>query len=480
MIEDIINILRINVNNDFSYAKYYRNHGDLLSKLEKSPTEKEKLPFRIKLSELEKTKPKIPEKIRNRIKNELEDVKEDFIYLFLQPDSYFLLWLFNEIEINDKSILSAISSVINKLSSVTRGGINIYKRNGWMIHVLYGYQLINYNIPRGYLPDTISWQNNLNVTFVKLMEFYNNLSPDYKIVLNICYFLHDIGVIDGVQDHSKNGPKYVPIILKDLNINREQLKRYGICIDYLDLEEILKILIENHTLINLVSGEYSDEAIIEKMILIKYSLSKNTTLCNFYHNELSIMLFIIGVADFIAVDDCLFNLEEFKKILQSYEFIQAIIGEIKLERPVTSIALSRVRVMVKQQYFNCIDSSINNNAIAFNLNRDTFMEIIYNIRRIEYCIAILKPMNDPGISIKILFILCKIIKYKFGVDKAKSTKIIFDSSLDIALFKKIVEKITPECLDKQIENKQDTLTFGELIIRSNNNLNDNIIVIRIL
>jgi hypothetical protein len=462
LIEDIINNLRKNTNSKFSYAKYYRKRGDLLLKLESLISEDETRSFSSALRELEKNKPKFPEDLKNKIASNLQDVKENFFYVFLQPDSHYILWSFNEIEISDKSLLSNISQEINKLSAITRGGINIYKKNGWMIHVLYGYQLINYNIPRGCLPDTINWPNNINTIFSKLKNYYDKLTPLDKIILNIGYFLHDIGVIDGVQNHSNNGPNHVPIVLKELNINGEQLKKYGIDLDYLDFEEILKILVENHTLINRVSGEYSDKAIINELIKIKSRLSRNETLAKFYQNDFPITILIIGIADFIAVDDRLLNLGEFKKIMQSYEYIQAIISGKRPERSVTDVALSRVRVMVKEKYSDDIDYYINYYSKTFDIKKDLFINIIYNINRIEYGIATLKPMNNPGIAVKILFIISKIIRYKLGVDQAESTNVIFDSSLDIDFLKNIVEKITPESLDRCIEDESEAIYLDNL------------------
>jgi hypothetical protein len=480
LIEDILNDLRHNTKNEFSYARYYRNRGDILIKLENAISETEAKSFFRDLKELEKNEPKIPENLIDEIKNHLPDIKINFISIFLQSDSYYLLWLFNAIKIDNKSLLSKISQEIYKLSAVTRGGINIYKRNGWMIHVLYGYQLINYNMARGCPPDTIDWPKNTDIMFKELKYYYNKLTSVGKIIINIGYFLHDIGVIDSVQNHSKNGPNHVPIILKELNIKPELLKKYDIHLDYFDLEDILKILVEYHTLINRVGGEYSDKAIADEMIKIKFRLSRSENLLKFFQEDFLIMIMIIGIADLIAVDDYLINFEEYKKILLSFEFIQSIINGKKLERPIFGVALSRIKMMVKEKYFDDINPHINCYSKVFDFKKDIFIEIIYNIYKIEYGVAALKPMDDPRIAIKILFIISKIIKYKFGVEQAKSTHIIFDSSIDVEKLKNIFEKITPEWVDMLIKNDAKTIYLDKLEIMLASNSDYNLLIIKTL
>lgn len=72
--------------------------------------------------------------------------------VFFEPDSSMILWFLQCTRKGKKSLLASINSYIAQIAMITRGGINTYKRNGWDVHVLYVYQLVNYNFSQDVIP----------------------------------------------------------------------------------------------------------------------------------------------------------------------------------------------------------------------------------------------------------------------------------------------------------------------------------------
>ena len=112
------------------------------------------------------------EEYENYIQPKMSDI------LFNENSAQYL-WLFRCTKSNKGNLLSDMFSYIGESSEIKRGGLNIYKRLGWDIHVLYVYQLINRNLAQNIKTEF----ENTNKIIEKYNTMYNDLSVDAKFIL---------------------------------------------------------------------------------------------------------------------------------------------------------------------------------------------------------------------------------------------------------------------------------------------------------
>ena len=99
-----------------------------------------------------------PAGLNNTIRENTEYLKNHFLQLLMSPASAEILWsLYCLPSQETQSTLGQLSPSLEALARVVRGGPNIYKMNGWLVHVLIGYSMVTSFIPKGELPQTIEW-----------------------------------------------------------------------------------------------------------------------------------------------------------------------------------------------------------------------------------------------------------------------------------------------------------------------------------
>lgn len=183
----------------YEYDKFYKESGNKLKNI-------------IDEKELTNQRKKEREYLQNslhldRVKINLEELKTNFIEILKEENSHQLLWLLNSKYLDDtysRNYLDEISPIIFKSNQVVKGGINVYKINGWMTHALYVYQIVNYNIAKNIVPVNFDENSkNYMVDIIKeLHEIYCTLNKTLKFILKLVCFVHDIGVVESEKDHA--------------------------------------------------------------------------------------------------------------------------------------------------------------------------------------------------------------------------------------------------------------------------------------
>jgi len=369
----------------------------------------------------------------NYNREEIEDMRCAFPQIFFEDRSHQILWYLNAVNEGNKSVLDNFSRFFGETNKVIRGGINTYKLNGWMVHVLYVYQLISYNIALRLLPN--SYNNStpeLQTSFLSMHDKYNLLSNEMKYVLKVLALIHDIGVVDGVQHHDRDGEKYVRQVLSELNITADTLSEFQIDISYDYFLEILMTLVANHTLINKVSAEESDLSIKDKCKEIFNRLTINSSKCII--DDLATTFFIIGMADLIAVDDSLFTVRKYKVAARSAEYLNSIFTNKPIVRMKNKVAVLRLSEMVHEDTY--VKLSADSSAIlnSFAKTEDWFWGSLYDVYRMEYATAFLKPLKDLEKAIRVLYMIFDFISKSYGEDRIKNSIISFDSALNFNKF----------------------------------------------
>ncbi len=335
---------------------------------------------------------------------DLAELQKSPFSLFEDKESHYLLWLCYCIKYEGKSLLSWINDYINSISNVIRGGINTYKRNGWPVHVLYVYQLVNYNFAYNVLPVAFNWDFDVKSIMSSFSNEYRKLSNAAKFILKIACFIHDIGVKIAVNDHELLGVPLVEENYSILKVTSKDLEINDIPFSEKELIYILQIIVGNHQLINQVAAEVSDYIIYEKICEIK-NKSNSDNINNFINVEFSSVMYLLGAADMMAVDDSLLSEIKFDEISEAKEYIQAIISGNDYIRDYKKYGIKRLKCFVNDNLKNVPNKIINDIIRKNGCNDDELLKFMYEVQGISYGIAAIKPLNDLELSIKFIVIL---------------------------------------------------------------------------
>ncbi len=339
---------------------------------------------------------------------DLAKLQESPFSIFEDKESHYLLWLCYCIVYKKKSLLSWINDYINNISNVIRGGINSYKRNGWPAHVLYVYQLVNYNFAYNVLPVAFEWNFDAKSIITSFCNEYSNLSNTAKFILKIACFIHDIGVQIAVNDHELLGVPLVEESLMMLKITNNDLLKNDVQFSTNELIYMLKVIVGNHQLINQVAAEVSDYIIYEKICEIKNkSISEKTR--EFIITEFSSVMYLLGAADMMAVDDSLLSEIKFDEMSEAKKYLQKIIVNDDYVRDYKKYGIKRLKCFVNDELkdisYDVIEKFINEN----ECKDDKLLKFMYEVQGISYGVAAIKPLNDLPLAIKFISALYRMV-----------------------------------------------------------------------
>lgn len=360
--------------------------------------------------------------------DDITDVGNLMSSILFDSDSSNLLWFCQCVHIKNKSILALINSYIDQISKIKRGGINTYKRNGWEVHVLYVYQLINYNFSKNIVPIAYHWEFDVCPIFEYFHTLYNSLSNSAKFILNIGSFIHDIGVTIAINDHETKGIPLVEKYYLELGISESDLKENNIKMTQHEIIVILKILVGHHQLINQVAAEVSDKIINNKLQLIKKNLC-SSGLKDFLNTEFIKIMYLLAAADMMAVDDSLLSNIKFKEITDASQYLQGIVMGKSYIRDKTKYGIQRFKCFLNDKLKTIRDEDLDHLIIGYGIQPELIWHFMYDIQVISYGVAAIKPLNDTVLATKFIAALYLIVtKYnKNYSDIAVCIKADFDA-----------------------------------------------------
>lgn len=339
---------------------------------------------------------------------DLDKLQESPFSLFEDKESFYLLWLCHCINYKGKSLLSWINNYINNISGIQRGGINTYKRNGWTVHVLYVYQLVNYNFAYNIMPTAINWEFDAKYIFSSFFKEYNELSNTAKFVLKIACFIHDIGVQIAVNDHETLGVPLVKNSYEELKVTKQDLIGNGVYLSEEELLQVLEVIVGNHQIINQVAGEVSDYIIYTKVCQIRKKLSSKEA-SKFMVTEFSKVMYLLGAADMMAVDDSLLSNIKFDEIGEAKKYIQEIITNGNYGRNYRKYGIKRLKCLVNDDLKNVPDDTIIDLIKSYGCSCEELLKFMYEVQGISYGVAAIKPLNDLSLTVKFACVLYRMV-----------------------------------------------------------------------
>ena len=394
----------------FSYDKYYRN---LALKLKRAKTENEKN----EIKELERKK--LPN--LNNIEIDIEKLEKEFINLIFDDNSSQLLWILYSKYQDGENYIDKISDILKRQNKVIRSGTNTYKINGWMTHTLYVYQIINNNISKNIELSNFNRDIKNKIQIQELNQIYNELNIESKILLKIYALIHDIGVLDGVQNHDENGMKYVEKVLEEIGLTEKELEKNNIKIRLQDFVQILKIVIKYHTLITSLSTEGSDKYVENSYGNLISAIPDVETI----KNNIPRILLILAYADIIAVDDSLMNLEKYNRIKEGYYFFESVTQNKIPVRDKEKVAIERICDTVGKVTYESLKKLLDNILEKYSIDKSNFIEDMYNIKIMKFAGPLMKTVNNVELTIRIYSEIFGIISKTGGKEAIREYTIVF-------------------------------------------------------
>ena len=373
--------------NELNY-KYDKHYKKVALKLKQAKTEEINL---IRKSEQKKLNE------LNNIEVNLETLKQNFIKLILDEDSSKYLWILYSKYKDEENYIDKISTILKKENSIIRGGTNTYKMNGWMAHTLYVYQIINDNIAKNKELVNFNGNEENKKQIQELNELYNQLQDESKFILKIFALIHDIGVIENITYHPELGSKYVAQVLKEIGLTSEELQINNIKISLEDLTLILKTIVKYHVLITGLSTEASDMHVE----LAYKDLIRNIPNIEKIKNDVPKILFIFAYGDIIAVDESLMSAEKFNSVKEGYNFFKAITKNEIPVRDKEKVAIERICDTAGRITYEELKNSIDDILLKNNIEKNSFIENMYNIKNMRFAGALMKTVNNVELTIRI-------------------------------------------------------------------------------
>ena len=435
---------------NFGYDRHYR---ETALSLKKAKTESEK-------NEIKNDSKETLQKLLKNISIDINYIRSNFINLLLSKNSAQYLWILYSKYDSTENYLDKISSILKQQNTVIRGGTNTYKVNGWMAHTLYVYQITNYNIP----------ENIGN-------QIYKTLTNESKFILKIFALIHDIGVIEDINQHANTGIKYVKQVLEEIGLTQNILDKNNINLSLSDLITTLKILIKDHILITLLSAESNDKYVENKYKSLLHLLPE---LGN-SKNDIPKILFLLAYADVIGVDESLMNSEKFNRINDCYNFFKQITEGISVKRNKEKVAIERICDMTGESSIQNLSTIFDSILEKQDINKAQFVEDMYNIKLMRFTGVLLKNLKDINFSIKIYYELFELLGELSGKNELTNYTITFLPDKHESLF---IEQFKNgnffKCINKMKKEKQNNCTYENINIINGTDSDGKFLNIRII
>ena len=380
--------------------------------------------------------------------NGILTLKKQFGDLFFEKDSHYLFWICKCLYLNEKSLLASLNEYIGNVCTVKRGGLNTYKLNGWDAHILYVYQLTNFNFPNCIIPSAYNWDFDVEYIFSHFMDTYNKLSVNSRFILRIGSFLHDIGVTLGVKDHEAKGVPLTEKYYNELFITTDLLASGGITLQEHEIIIAVRAIVGNHQIVNQIAAEVSDRYIFEKINEIKNSFSVSDRLMNIFDKDFAGIMSVLAISDMMAVDDSLLQREKYLELADAYKFMSNIINNNSYNRDPQKYGIRRLVSLLQDNLKSSAEQVIAKRLSEMNDKGQSIINFLYEVKFLSYAMAAIKPLGNIDKSLKLIEI-CSIARLRSELPLS-DTIFKFDPDIETDKLSVILDKSTHDIVTGEL------------------------------
>lgn len=354
--------------------------------------------------------------------------------LFFSSKSSQLLWIYRCLDTPSGNLLYDVSPYMKEISQEIRGGLNVYKRIGWDIHVLYAYQMICSNFSN----NESTFVKGAPSSFSTYQVIENRMDLECRFILRLATFIHDIGVVDGVKDHEKSGIKWVEKRIDELEITETFLANKGIRLSLSDLNAIMRFIVGNHQMINQIGSEISDANVAQRVQSGANSLHGYAKA--FFNNHIADIMYLLSAADLLAVNDTLLTEQKDVETRESFEYFSSIIKNGYIERDYIKYGIQRFRSLLMDSMKSSFSDGVFTKTILdIGYDPNEVAYFLYWIPQMSYAMTFVKPQYSFRVALKMF---CLVLEYmKIHALDTKQTTLKFDPDIDYVGAGKYLESV---------------------------------------
>jgi hypothetical protein len=379
--------------------------------------------------------PELAEKLTKLIGN-----NKYFIRDYLTDEDWAYIVYLSYFTIDDESILLKSFPLFKATHSIKRGGLNLYKQDGWCTHVITGLFISNICIAEKTFPLTIpDIEEESKLIFQKqLPQLFGELNADDLLLYRIGTLIHDLGVIDGVERHDYKGIKYVRPALAELGIDADWLLKINSGWSIEELTFALELFVGQHAFLSKVYSEYGLH-LIRTVLSKEFSRSgiKTKFLPGWLSEKslLSLALFIIG--DIGSVRDELLNAQCLKKIIDSEKLLKELLNEPdNIREDYEKYGLNRLKDFLE------IDNEkvIRNLVAAIESQTQRFLYDLGRIQKLDYFLTYIKQIPEKSDRVKFISRLLNFLNNNPAWKRSNHQQLNFATNISMNLIHSIYSK----------------------------------------
>ncbi len=402
------------------------------------------------------------------VNTNLEYLSEHFLDLLMSPLSARILWaLYCSTSDTHLTVLGKLCPSLANIAQAVRGGPNIYKLNGWIVHVLIGYGIITDYIHRGSLPSTLEWPSSiLDYVNRTLRPIYNSLTDINKTILHAGMLGHDIGVSVDITDHNLHGIPLVSSFLEEIRITPETIGGISRELDFDDFTWAVKSIVKYHTFINRVGIEFSIQRSafeIEQLVQSADTLPWRLT---FLREHFFKLLLLVATGDLIAVDDSLFTERKAREMQDSWKFLELIINDNMHSLDPTSAGFKRFQGFLNDDNVSVSKTELDVELTSLGYVPDRFWTSFYHAQEFNFALSLVRflPAATDALLIFVLIFLFIDFKFPDTPDIYHEIRVVFDHKLDTDVIETNLSDISQFLKSNQFKTliKQDSLEINGL------------------
>ncbi len=373
----------------------------------------------------------------------LELVRQNFLDVLMSPNSADILWHLYCTPAESSTALGILSPSLGRIEPIIRGGPNIYKLSGWMVHVLVGYEIVTKRIPEGVPPPSIDWPSEIANFFKKTLQpMYHSLDDVAKIVLHVAMLGHDIGVSKQILDHHIHGVPLVPAYLDELTIY-ETLARCHPELSFTDFIWAVQAVVEFHAFLSKLGREYNLQYSKECVDPFLESSKQSGWRVAFANKDFASILLMVTVADIIAVNDDLFSERKVRELTESYELFKRLLNNSYNQIDRGSGGYDRFKSFLGDHAQNEARSSFDQLIQSYDFDHDEVWQQIYDIREFNFAISFLGHFPYALDALLFVLLILYFIDSFLGIDHSdfNIVKVQFDPQINPEIVQPDLEKI---------------------------------------
>jgi hypothetical protein len=374
-----------------------------------------------------------------------DSIRASLPQILMSQRSAEILWLLYccPCDEGNSALLDLVPS-LDRISKVVRGGPNLYKLSGWVVHVLVGYTVVARCIPEGVPPATLEWTAGVRRYFAHdLFETFSSLDASARFVLRTAMLGHDIGVSVDITDHGQHGVPLVRQYMEEIGLTPFSLSAHGFTSDLEDAVWAIESVVRHHTLVNRIGVEFSRSRSRAEVAGLIDSAASSEWRTRFVRNSFSSVLMLIATADLIAVDDELFGESKIADIDRGHAMLASILADEDAYESVSQGGFQRYLSFVSREASLVSKDDLDATITALGLSPEETWGKLYHIQELNFALSLLPYLPGYNSALMVFVVLLHFIDRSIGdtIKSYESTRIVFSDTLEPGMVLPLVSRV---------------------------------------